>query len=326
MDRNVIEHFKVLTFIIIFSCLLSSCAGNSNTEVNDSVSEKTYISEAVPLEREGIELHLEYLKQKGIETDKNILLIHGVTYSSHEFDINYQDYSLARRLAREGYCVWLLDIAGFGMSGKTEDGFRPDSDYAAEDIAAAVDRIVSETEQEKIDVLGWSWGTVTVSRFAAAHPEHLNKLVLYAPILCGIGEYEIKEPFHHNTWDHAAEDFQQTSDGSFDYSITDPIVIEMWCSSCWHFDGETSPNGGRKDICVSKEEKLIDLKRITVPTLIICGSEDPYLNYDLVNTALEELPEESELEMIQGGSHVVLIEKPYYQDFQDRLIRFLGKG
>ena len=86
--------------------------------------------------------------------------------------------------------------------------------------------------------------------------------------------------------------------------MTDPIVIEMWCSSCWHFDGETSPNGGRKDVCVSKEEKLIDLKHFTVPTLVICGSEDPYLNYDLVKTALEDLPKDSELEMIQGGSHV----------------------
>lgn len=326
MDRKVIEPFYILIFVIIFSCLLAGCTGNTgntDTRANDSEADRTYILEEVPLEREGIKLHLEYLKLKGVEREKNILMIHGVTYSSHEFDINYQDYSLARRLAREGYCVWLLDIAGFGMSGKIDDGFRSDSDYAAEDIAAAVDKIVSETEQEKIDILGWSWGTVTVSRYVAAHPEHLNKLVLYAPILCGIGEYEIKEPFHQNTWDHAAEDFQRTEDGSFDYSMTDPIVIEMWCSSCWHFDGDTSPNGGRKDVCVSKEEKLINLKQITVPTLIICGSEDPYLNYDLVNTALEKLPKDSKLEMIQGGSHIVLVEKPYYQDFQDRLIRFL---
>ena len=284
-----------------------------------------YISEVVPLEREGIALHLEYMNMNGMETEKNILLIHGVTYSSHEFDINYQDYSLARRLAQEGYCVWRLDIAGFGMSEEVDDGFCPDSDYAAEDIAAAVDRIVSETEQEKIDILGWSWGTVTVSRYAAAHPEHLHKIILYAPILCGIGAYEIQEPFHHNTWDHAAEDFQRTEDGSFDYSLADPVLIEVWCSSCWHFDGESSPNGGRRDVCVPAEEKLIDLKQISVPTLIICGSEDSYLNYDLVNTALEDLPEGSELEMIKGGSHVVMAEKPYYHDFQDRLIRFLEK-
>ncbi len=121
-----------------------------------------------------------------METQKNILLAHGVTYSSHEFDINYKDYSLARRLAQEGYAVWMLDIAGFGSSGEVKDGFLPDSDYAAEDIHAATEKIISLTKQEKIDVLGWSWGTVTGSCFVSAHPEYVNRYVMYAPILCVI--------------------------------------------------------------------------------------------------------------------------------------------
>ena len=66
---------------------------------------------------------------------------------------------------------------------------------------------------------------------------------------------------------------------------------------------------------MSTEEKLIDLTQIKVPTLIICGSEDPYLNYDLVNNALKELLKDSALEVIKGGSHAVLVEKPYYHDF-----------
>ena len=284
-----------------------------------------YVSQVIPLEREGIELHLDCMKAEGTQTDKNILLIHGVTYSSHEFDINYKDYSLVRKLADEGYSVWRLDIAGFGQSEEVSDGFMPDSDYAAEDIAAAVNLIAQETGQDKIDVLGWSWGTVTTSRFAAAHPEHLSKLVLYAPIISGIGEYEVEEPFHHNTWEHAADDFQRTDEGEFDYDITDPVIIEMFCSGCWHYDGESSPNGGRRDICVPQTETLIDLTKITVPTLIICGSEDPYLNYDLVNAAPGLLPAGSSLEMIEGGAHAVMLEEPYYHDFQDRLIRFLKK-
>ena len=325
--KKSVFSFVLITVFVL--CLLSGCAGKTADSTNQpeasNVEEASYVSEVYPLEREGIDLHLDCMKLEGTEPEKNILLIHGVTYSSHEFDINYQDYSLVRKLAREGYNVWRLDIAGFGSSEEVEDGFLPDSDYAAEDIAAAVDLIISETGQEKIDVLGWSWGTMTVSRFAAKHPEQINKLILYAPILCGIGQYDVEEPFHHNTWEHAADDFQRNEDGSFDDDITDPVIIEMWCSSCWHYDRESSPNGGRRDACVSEDVKLIDLKQITVPTLIICGSNDPYLNYDLVNSALEDLPEGSELEMIEGASHVVLVEKPYYHDFQDRLIRYLEK-
>jgi len=316
LNRKIIKRALVFICIAALLCITTGCT-------NHKEAETSYVSEVLPLERNGIALYLDYTKTEGTQFDKNILLVHGVTYSSHEFDIDYRDYSLVRRLAGEGYTVWKLDIAGYGRSGEVGDGFMPDSDYAAEDIAAAVNLIVQETGQDEIDVLGWSWGTVTASRFAAAHPEHLSKLILYAPILSGVGDYEVEEPFHHNTWEHAADDFQLTDEGGFDYDITDPVIIEMFCSSCWHYDGESSPNGGRRDICVPNTDKLIDLSKITVPTLIICGSEDPYLNYDLVNAALGLLPAGSSLEMIEGGSHVVMLEEPYYHDFQDRLIRFL---
>ena len=112
--------------------------------------------------------------------------------------------------------------------------------------------MTEETGQDRIDILGWNWGNVTASRFAAAYPELVNKIVLYAPILCGIGEYAVTEPFHHNTWEHAADDFQRNEEGVFYDEITEPVVREMWCSGCWHYDKESSPNGGRKDICVDR--------------------------------------------------------------------------
>ncbi len=300
-----------------------SSAGSSVKESAEVEDSSSYTYEEYPLERAGIPLHLDRVCLEGGEPERNILLIHGVTYSSHEFDIDYKDYSLVRKLAREGYGVWRLDIAGFGQSGQVEDGFMPDSDYAAEDINAAVEMITREIGQEKIDILGWSWGTVTAGRFVGAHPEHVNKVVLYAPILSGVGEYEVTEPFHENTWEHAADDFQRNDEGSFDYTVTDPVVIELFCSSCWHYDDESSPNGGRRDICVDDTQLLIDLDEIETPALVICGSEDPYLNYPLVEESLKHLPEGSELEVIEGASHVAYIEEPYYRDFQDRLLDFL---
>ena len=288
-----------------------------------SADEAEYTRTVCPLERNGTALYLSQTVLSGAQPGRQILLVHGVTYSSHEFDMDYLDYSLVRYLARNGYGVWQLDIAGFGRSGAVEAGFAVDSDYAAEDIRAAAETILRETGEETIDVLGWSWGTVTTGRFAAMHPEMVGRLVLYAPILCGIGEYEVAEPFHHNTWEHAADDFQRGPDGSFDPSVTDPAVLEWFCSSCWHYDGESSPNGGRRDICVDPSNRLIDLAQITAPTLVICGDQDPYLDYSLVNRCLEDLPEGSALEIIPGGSHVVFLEKPFYHDFQERLLRFL---
>ena len=311
---------------------MSGCESNTDTAKASKPAQKAttqvyynYTVKDYPLKRNGIKLHLDCTTVKGKKADKNILLTHGVTYSSHEFDIDYKDYSLVRFLARNGYAVWKLDIAGFGQSGEVKDGFMPDSDYAAEDINAAVKEVVKQSGQDKIDILGWSWGTVTAGRYAAKHSEHLNKLVLYAPILCGLGASEVKEPFHHNTWEHAADDFQRNKNGGFDYKITEPEMIEMFCSSCWHYDEESSPNGGRRDLCVDESKKLIDLTKITVPTQVICGTNDPYLNKKLIATSTRKLPKGSELRAIDGGAHVIMYEKPYYKTFQKYVIGFLNK-
>ena len=288
-------------------------------------AEAGFSCETFPLERNGIPLHLDRVKAENTIPAGQILLVHGSTYSSHEFDIDYQDYSLVRRLAGEGYAVWRIDIAGYGQSGPVEDGFMPDTAYAAEDINAAVEEIVKISGQSRIDVLGWSWGTMTAGRFAAEHPEHLGKLILYAPILSGLGVQETGEAFSHNTWEGAAEDFQRDADGSFDFSITDPIMIELFCSSCWHYDGDSSPRGWSKDAFVDESTKLIDLERISSPTLILYGNQDPYMNMDLLSSALELLPEGSELHMVEGGSHIMIYEKPFYQEFQDRIVGFLRK-
>jgi len=288
-------------------------------------AEAGYSYEVIPLERNGIPLHLDCTTEENNAPEKQILLIHGSTYSSHEFDINYQDYSLVRRLAREGYAVWRLDIAGYGQSGPVEDGFLPDTAYAAEDIEAAVEKIAAISGQNRIDVLGWSWGTMTAGRFAAEHPEHLGKLILYAPILTGLGTQEPGEGFSHNTWEGAAEDFQMNADGTFDMSVTDPVLIEMFCSSCWHYDGDSSPRGWSKDAFVDESKTLIDLGRISSPTLLIYGDRDPYMNTDYLGTALHYLPEGSELKMIEGGSHIMIYEKNCYRESQDSIAAFLRK-
>ena len=331
------KYIEVLCITIVSISVLFGCANNKLDNKANRVNKSIEISDkksAVNIEysykeynvkRNDIDLHLDCVSVKGKKTKKDILLIHGVTYSSNEFDTDYKDYSLVRKLAKEGYAVWRLDIAGYGQSGKVKDGFMPDTDYAAGDITAATDKITKVSKRKKIDILGWSWGTATVSRFATKHSDKLGKIVLYAPILYGIGEYKVKEAFHHNSWEHAADDFQKKADGSLDYNITEKNVIDIFCSNCWHYDGEYSPNGGRRDLCVSSSVQIIDLEKLSNPTLIICGDNDPYLYNDKIKESLKLLPKGSKLEIIKGASHVAMIEKPYYHDFQDKLTSFLDK-
>ena len=283
-----------------------------------------YTYKEFPLARNGIALHLDCLSMTDTAPQKHILLVHGVTYSSHVFDIDYKDYSFARALAREGYGVWSLDIAGYGRSGVVEDGFMPNIDYAAEDIHAAVELMVAETGCEKIDLMGWSWGTTTTSCFVKKYPQHIRKLVLFAPILTGVADMPVTEPFHHNTWAHAAEDFQTDSEGNIDLTLVEPIMLDIFCSSCWRYDGDKSPNGGRRALMVDPTVQIIDLDAIAVPTHVICGDRDPYINYPVVYDVLDHLPEDSALEVIKGGAHVAMYEQPYYHDFRERLLGYLN--
>ncbi|MBQ3548472.1 MAG: alpha/beta fold hydrolase [Oscillospiraceae bacterium] len=284
-----------------------------------------YTYQEFPLVRNGVALHLDCLTMADAVPERHILLIHGVTYSSREFDIDYRDYSLSRLLARNGYAVWSLDIAGYGRSGAVEDGFLPNTDYAAEDICAAVERIVAESGCEKIDLLGWSWGTVTSSRFVKKYPRHIRKLVLVAPILTGVGDIPVTEPFHRNTWAHAAEDFQADAAGNIDLTIVEPIILDMFCSACWRYDGDSSPNGGRRDLLVDPGVMLIDVEAISVPTLALFGDRDPYVNLPVTLPMLPRLPDGSAVECIPGAAHVAMYEKPFYHSFQEKLLKFLNE-
>jgi len=310
---------------LAFALLLVLCIGLSGCGTDSSETEAVtvYVNRVYSLERNDILLHLDCTTAADSEAEDNILLIHGLTYSSHEFDVDYQDYSLVHFLCNNGYAVWRLDIAGYGQSEKAEDGFAVDSEYASEDICAAIEKILEITEAEDVDLLGWSWGTVTCSLAEQKLSSKIDKLVLYAPIITGLGEAEIEDDYHINSWEHAASDFQTDDDGSIDEDMVDMAVVNVYCSNCWRYDKESSPNGGRRDLCVDPEVRLIDLSEIKSPTLVICGDKDPYLNMPLVEASESILPEGSKLEIVSGAAHAMYIEKPFYRLFQRKLIEYL---
>ncbi len=282
--------------------------------------------ETVPLERNGIALHLERYYEEDGPVQSPLLFVHGVTYSSHEFDVDYKDYSLARYFAKRGFEVWLLDIAGFGSSGEVEDGFLPDSDYATEDIAAAVRCILAHRKLTSMDVLGWSWGTVTSGRFAAKYPELVRRLVLYAPIVAGLGESPTTEAFHENTWVHAAGDFQLTSQGTIDFTVVEKAAADTFLSNAWRYDKTRSPNGGRRNLLVSPSHRLIPTKKLHCPVFIIAGDRDPYVSPALCKEAFQSLTNRNSRIYIQpGAAHAMLMERPYYRIFREKVLEFLTK-
>lgn len=326
MTKSLLKSMLVLAALFMggLQAMAADVATVPDAKVTVSEPSLAYETEILPLERAGVRLFLQRLAVAGdAGPQRQILLVHGLTYSSHEFDVNVADYSLARYLARQGFAVWTLDVAGYGRSQEVKDGFAPDSAYAARDIAAAAEKILQVTGAKRLDVLGWSWGTVTSSLFAIEHPELVNKLVLYAPILTGLGQSDVKNAFNHNTWEHAAGDFQTGPDGEVDYAITDPAVVHAYQSGAWRYDRDSSPNGGRRDLLVSQDKILIPFDRFKMPVLVIGGDKDPYLNLPVLEKEIAKLPEGSRFELIPGAAHAMMMEKPYYKRFRENVAAFL---
>lgn len=320
INKHIIKRIIIGAVIAGISITLSGCNGVSGKAENRKYKDTVY-----PLERNGINIHMDCMVSEEQPVQDNILLIHGLTYSSHEFDVDYEDYSFVRFLCDNGYAVWRIDISGYGQSDRVENGYDVSSEYASEDITAAIDEIIRITETDNIDLLGWSWGTVTSSLAEGKRSDKIDRFVLYAPILSGIGEAEVTTDYHKNDWDNAAGDFQMTGDGVFDDAITEPTVRDIYCSNCWKYDGDDSPCGGRVDLLVDNSVELINLPSISSETLIICGDKDPYLNYSLIRNSSDKLPEGSKLVVIEGAAHCLMMEKPYYHKFQKEVLDFLKR-
>ena len=148
--------------------------------------------------------------------------------------------------------------------------------------------------------------------------------MLYAPIVAGLADVQVENPFNHNTWLHAAGDFQVKADKTIDYEIVEPEVADTFLSNCWRYDKDSSPNGGRKDLLVSPEKRLIPTAGLDMPVLIIAGSKDDYVSPELCKEAFDSLPDKnSRLEIISGAAHAMMMEKPYYKIFRNKVLDFL---
>src|SRR5438445_10047483 len=55
------------------------------------------------------------------------------------------------------------------------------TETAVKDVGAAVDFIRKRRGVDKINLLGWSWGTTIMGWYTAQNNARVNKLVLYAP-------------------------------------------------------------------------------------------------------------------------------------------------
>lgn len=73
------------------------------------------------------------------------------------------------------------------------------------------------------------------------------------------------------TWEAnpSVADLQKYLPLTIDFNITEKPVVSAYIDNAWHYGKDTSPNGGRRDLLVSKSIRLIPTEKIKAPTLIM---------------------------------------------------------
>lgn len=146
----------------------------------------------IPAVDQGIRLYVRNKHPEGMTRftrDNIVLFVHGATYPAEtSFDLRLDGISWMEYIAGCGYDVYLVDVRGFSRSTRPPEMDEPAdrnppivrTDVGAKDVGAAVDFILKRRGVNKINLLGWSWGSRIMSHYTIGHNDKVNKLALYA--------------------------------------------------------------------------------------------------------------------------------------------------
>jgi pimeloyl-ACP methyl ester carboxylesterase len=141
----------------------------------------------------GIEIYVRNKRPADITTfrsERTVLYVHGATYpASTAFDLQLGGMSWMDYIAARGYDVYLLDLRGYGKSARPKEMSEDPKtnppivrgDTAVKDIGTVVDFILARRNIQRLNLIGWSWGTVTMSTYSTQNPSKVERLILYAP-------------------------------------------------------------------------------------------------------------------------------------------------
>lgn len=287
-----------------------------------------------------------------------ILLIHGATFGAVLFDLPLPGYSLMSHLADGGRVVYALDIRGYGhsvdrnMMDAASEIHPPVSRLsdAVEDIGTAVNLILKREMTSTLDLVGFSWGTLTSARYAGEHAQQIARLVLYAPLFGevnrvwllriadpqypdrinpSIGAYRlITQADVTQRWNRelATDDPTRYRDNGLPemvfetLSALDPGVRSNGCPAF------RCPTGALVDlVSVFNGRPLYDPSKLTMPTLLIRGANDTTsTDSDARNLLSAIASPDKDYRIITPGSHFLLIEKSRLAMYE-HLDLFLGR-
>lgn len=214
---------------------------------------------------------------------------------------------------------WLLfDARGHG---KSEIG---DTPLKLDDHVGDILRVMDKHNIEKPALMGFSHGARVALRAAAEHPDRFSKLIL---ISCGSINHARRRAYVRS-WERCLHlgGVEALAWSSLP-SIVGRKVLEKFNDLEMLVRGSVSRNqeAGLKAVFEGMRgypEARPDAERVTIPSLIVRGGEDPLLSIDDTQNFLNWISQSSEL-TIEDCGHTLPLEEP--ERFTEALFQFIKK-
>lgn len=177
-----------LVFLGLMAGIINLAAAADHPRVSLEMHEYKVTSEP------GIDIYVRNKHVKGqtaFTGDKTLIYVHGATYPAETaFDLSLDGLSWMEFIASHGYDVYLLDVRGYGQSTRPPQMDSPANAHppfattqdAVRDVEAVVEFVRKRRGVDKVNLLGWSWGTATMQWYTSLNSHKVNKLVLFAPV------------------------------------------------------------------------------------------------------------------------------------------------
>ncbi|MBU6297819.1 MAG: alpha/beta hydrolase [Alphaproteobacteria bacterium] len=120
-----------------------------------------------------------------------VLYVHGASFpAALSVGYRFQGRSWMDDLNARGFDAWGLDFAGYGASARYAEMDGPQAGnavgrapVAAKQIARVAAFIAQATGRPRLSIIAHSWGTIPAALFAIAHPERIERLCLFGPVV-----------------------------------------------------------------------------------------------------------------------------------------------
>jgi len=294
----------------------------------------------------GIQLHVRNTRPEALTTfrpERTLLFVHGATYPSDTmFDLKIDGKSWMDSIAKHGYDVYSMDVRGYGRSTRPSEMDRPARDSAPvvttddgmRDFGAVVGHILERRGIARLNLMGWSWGTVIAGAYSAKHPDRVERLVLCAPLWLrrvpgGLRVDGQMGAYRCVTFEAAKQRWLNGVPADRHQDVIPPGVLEAW----WKANMEADPVGATLSPSAVRapsgllvdalqyweaDTRYYDPAAISAPVLMVVGDWDVDTPAYMAQAILTRLGSRNKRLVIVGeGTHHLMLERNRLQMFRE---------